>query len=54
MSHHTLSWETGRHPSQVYHDETFVFQRDAPPVGKLRLSPSLAPVPDERIEIRQT
>lgn len=21
MSHHTLSWETGRHPSQAYHDE---------------------------------
>ena len=56
MSDHALSWETGgRRPSQLHHDEDIVFQGNAPSKGELpRLpSPSLAPVRDERCQVRQ-
>ena len=41
--------------SKSYYDKDIVFQGDAPPKGKLlRLpSPSLAPVRDEQIQVRQ-
>ena len=62
MSDHALSWKTGgRRPSQLIDDEDIVFQDDAPPnfQGDVKRmlprpqSPSLAPVRDERIQVRQ-